>query len=57
MEDDSGVAISRQRLRPYAKTNEVFLDIFVDEVQVVGRSRSPDVDDATYRKTVPFLQS
>ena len=57
VEDDAGVAMSRRKLRPYAKTREVFLDIFVDKVQVVGCSRSPDVDDATSRKTVPFLQS
>ena len=57
VQDDSGVAIGRQRIRPYAKHNEVFSDISVDEVQVVGRSRSPDVDDATNRKTVSFPQS
>ena len=57
VEDDLGVTIGKQRLRLYGKFSEVCLDIFVDEILVVGRSPSPDVDDATYRKTVPFIRS
>ena len=38
VEDDSGVAIGEQRLRPSGKFREVSLDIFVDESLAVGCS-------------------